>query len=340
MDSFARSGHSSGVPSISDLDGYTLRDYHFPSNGSYLQAEPDEFGFDPPEGKTFLSKFEQTCSPENSSSASPLGDWPGFERAEDQRHKMALEPGFPQDTVIAQNLSNKPSVLARYGQVTPPRTDSAGSMQTGDESQSPSVKGNDRPRRKTKSIKESNPPTTTQSGRKRKNSRKAAANADSNNSSEDTKRKASLEKNRVAAAKCRVNKKEKTEQLQRDSHDKAVHNAYLKGEVMRMREEVQQLNAVLLAHADCEGCRSPEEIQKHLQELSAEYLPHQIGLGSSGFPDYPDLQLDEMPPSRQGSMSSDGYFNMAPNDSSMLNPPLPEFNRSANFEVHTPMITD
>ena len=39
---------------------------------------------------------------------------------------------------------------------------------------------------------------------------------------EDEKRKTSLEKNRLAAAKCRVNKKEGIEALQRDSHDKAI----------------------------------------------------------------------------------------------------------------------
>ena len=58
----------------------------------------------------------------------------------------------------------------------------------------------------------------------------------------DSKRKASLEMNRPAAAKRRINKKEKTEMLQRDSHDKAVHNAFPKDQVMRMQEEIQQIN--------------------------------------------------------------------------------------------------
>ena len=58
----------------------------------------------------------------------------------------------------------------------------------------------------------------------------------------DSKRKASLEMSRPAAAKRRINKKEKTEMLQRDSHDKAVHNAFPKDQVMRMQEEIQQIN--------------------------------------------------------------------------------------------------
>jgi hypothetical protein len=145
-------------------------------------------------------------------------------------------------------------------------------------------------------------------------------------------------KHRLAAAKCRVNRKEKTEQLQRDSHDRAVENAYLKGEVIRMKEEIQQLNVILLAHASCEGCKSPEEIQKLLQEPTAEYLPHQIGFVAPDFHEYTGVQLDCMPPVSRAMEES--YFAMEPADSSMANPPLPEFNRSADFEVHTPGQTD
>ena len=321
-----RSGPSSTVASISDLDGYS-----FPNN-SYISADQDEFGFDPPEQKSIHHRVNQTLSPPEDNVASPE-DWPGFERDDDRRHEARQMYHF--DRLATQDLPISATAIRRFGQVTPPRTNSASSIQTPthEGSVSPRTSTNSGKRKSAKLIQDSAAPAPTASGRKRKNSRKSAANADSTTSNgEDSKRKASLEKNRLAAAKCRVNKKEKTELLQRDSHDKAVHNAYLKEQVMRMKEEVQQLNALLLAHASCDGCKSPEDIQKHLQELSAEYIPHQMSI--DGYPNYEEMAMDGMPPSGD----SDGsYFSITPHDRSLLNPPLPDFDRSADFEVHTPM---
>ena len=327
MNSFrSQSEPSSAVASISDLDGYS-----FP-NTSYIPADQDEFGFDPPEQKAIYPKMKQTYSPPEDNVASPE-DWPGFERHDEGRSK--IDQTYYLNKLAIQDRPHTATAVTRYGQVTPPRTNSASSTETPthEESVSSSTSTNSGRRKYTKQVKEPAAPAPTASGRKRKNSRKSAANAESIiGNGEDSKRKASLEKNRLAAAKCRVNKKEKTEQLQRDSHDKAVHNAYLKEQVMRMKEEVQQLNALLLAHASCDGCKSPEEIQKHLQELSAEYMPHQMSIG--GYPDYEEMGMDGMP---QAGDSDGSYFSITPDDRSMLNPPLPEFNRSADFEVHTPM---
>jgi len=50
------------------------------------------------------------------------------------------------------------------------------------------------------------------------------------------------------------------DQLQLDSHDKAVQNVYLKDQVLRTKVEIRQVNALSLAHANCGGCKSPEEI--------------------------------------------------------------------------------
>ena len=306
---------TSRPPSISDLDGYTIRDYH-----CYVPNDGDDFGFDPPEHGNSHPKMEQTYSPPEDTD-SPLADWPGFEREDERRHQPLLEQMHNLHQMAAQRIPNANHAISRYGQITPPRTNSTGSGASPkvEESMSPLSAV---PRRK--STKQTNDTAPT-SGRKRKATRKSTA-ASEGLTGDDGKRKASLEKNRLAAAKCRVNKKDKTEQLQRDSHDKAVHNAYLKEQIMRMKEEVQQLNALLLAHASSSNCESPEEIQKHLQDLSAEYMPNQVSIG--GFPDYDDMSLDGMPNVSQ-SMTDGGYFSVAP--------PLPEFNRSADFEVHTPM---
>ncbi len=171
------------------------------------------------------------------------------------------------------------------------------------------------------------------SGRKRKSAKKIPTieeEDDDDGLPEDSKRKQSLEKNRVAAAKCRVNKKEKTERLQRDSHDKAVENAYLKEQIMRMKDEVQQMNAIVVAHANCEGCKSPEEIQAHLTALGNDfYNQQQFALSGQNFGDFHQMSFSGLPALPDSFFSGSGADHM-------LHPPLPEFNRSAEFEVHTP----
>lgn len=336
---FSTSAHSSAAPSVTDLDGYTLRDNLF---NSYGPPEDDEFGFDPPEQKPTYPKLEHTYSPPEPNDLS-LGGWPGFEREEDLKQP---QHAYEIDKLISQNLPNASNAISRYGQVTPPRTNSTDSgLGTDPSSASASPKSTAAPERRKRTskvqVKDPAPATaTTSSGRKRKTTRKAALNVEQAPSPDDAKRKASLEKNRLAAAKCRVNKKEKTEQLQRDSHDKAVHNAFLKDQVMHMKEEIQQMNAILLAHANCKGCKAPDEIQKHLSHLSNDFLTNQMPSQMNQQPaygEYPQMSMDDMPSISQPPMMPDSYFE---HDSGMLHPPLPDFDRSADFEVHTPMQTD
>ena len=327
MTSLNQSVSSSAAPSISDLDGFTLgRDYNYPMTNSYMAVDQDEFGFDPPAQKASYTKFNQTYSPPE------MGDWPGFEAQEDTKETKQGMPGHYQiDRMIAQTLPNATTAISRFGQVTPPRTNSTSSEDNVKAEETPRASG--RKRTKTQPADSAAPKATP--GRKRKTSKKSAANAEQGKSPEDTKRKASLEKNRVAAAKCRINKKEKTEQLQRDSHEKGLHNAFLRDQVMRMRTEVQQMHSILLAHANCEGCKSPDEIQKHLANLGQEYMANQML--NDDYNDYSQMEMDDM---REGAMVDDYFSSMSPEDPTMLHPPLPEFNRSAEFEVHTPMLTE
>lgn len=338
---FSTSGPSSAAASVTDLDGYTLRDTLF---NSYGPPDDDEFGFDPPEQKPTYPKIDQLYSPPEPNDLS-LGGWPGFEREEDLKQPQQT---YEIDKLITQNLPNAMNSISRYGQVTPPRTNSTDSMATTNDSKSASPKSSVAPERRKRTskaqAKEPEPPSQSSSGRKRKTTRKAAANAEQVSGPDDSKRKASLEKNRLAAAKCRVNKKEKTEQLQRDSHDKAVHNAFLKDQIMHMKEEIQQMNAVLLAHANCKGCKSPNEIQKHLSHLGHDFIANQLSssMNQPSYGEYPHMSLDEMAPISQAPMMADSYFGTlgSEHDPAMLNPPLPDFDRSADFEVHTPMQTD
>ncbi|KIX04452.1 uncharacterized protein Z518_05320 [Rhinocladiella mackenziei CBS 650.93] len=331
----SRSGTSSAVPSISDLDGYTIRDCNFPPNAAYPSIQDDDFGFDPPLLKG-LNNY-QTNSPPNDF---PMSGWPEFEREEDSK-SFADPPlnldAYEMDKFITSTLPNVNTAVSRFGQMTPPRSDSASSTYSKSEGKlAPKSTAPERRKRTKAPSKEAEPATAssiTTGGRKRKSTRKASTASEKGDSPEEQKRKQSLEKNRLAAAKCRINKKEKTEQLRRDSHDKAVQNAYLKDQVMRMKDEIQQMNAILLAHANCEGCNSPEEIQAHLNDLGNDFLNQQLALSGHHFGEYPALNFSEFP------VIPDNFFT-EPTTNQFLNPPLPEFNQSTDFEVQTPMQTD
>jgi len=286
-------------------------------------ADPEEFGFDPTPRGVPLAKMEQTFTPpENNDdmmefSFDPVTKTQPFDLSRYESRALTLDR-------VAQAIPNSAAAISRYGQVTPPRSNSESSMEKIAE-QKPT-----RQRRSTKASIKEEAPQPAPTGRKRRNTRKNST-AMAGNPEESEKRKQSLEKNRLAAAKCRINKKEKTEQLQRDSHEMAMTNAYLKETVMRMKEEVQQMNALLLSHAKCEGCKSPEDIQKHLNVLGNGFLAHRMqGLSHDVF-GFPGMPLDEHSDGEQ-----DSYFSPA-TDPSLLNPPLPEFDREPEFDVTTPM---
>ncbi len=336
----SQSGMSSAPASISDLDGFTIRDYQFPPGSHYAAGPDDDFGFDPPKIKPHPLNISQAYSPPNDLS---MSGWPEFERDDDLKPSLEAPlnlDGYEMDKFISSTLPNSDTAVSRYGQVTPPRSTSAASADLkSEEKLSPKSlpadrrkRGKARPKPTDTPLPAPSPSTTATAttGRKRKSTRRPSS-TDDGEVGDDHKRKQSLEKNRLAAAKCRVNKKEKTDRLQRDSHDKAVENAYLKDQVMRMKDEIQQMNSMLLAHANCDGCKSPDEIQAHLTALDQQFFTQQLALGHP-YGDYSQMDYAGLP-------AMDSYFSgTAPNQ--LIHPPLPEFNRTAEFEVHTPMPTD
>lgn len=315
----------------SDLDSYSMQDdtYNRLQPQGLRIPDTDEFGFDPPI-KGSLTKAGQIYN----TTATPPEDkemYGDFDFDPTKTNSNAPIRAVELDKLMHPTFSDSGSTVTRFGQVTPPRSNSETSI----EKPHADSTTTDRRRRTSKIVVKEEHMQAAVPGRKRRNARKLSI-ASSNNPEEDDKRKQSLEKNRLAAAKCRVNKKEKTEQLQRDSHDKAVQNAFLKDQIMRMKEEVQQMNALLLAHANCDGCKSPEDIQKHLSHLGQEYYAQQMSnMVQTGYPAYPtDLVYYES----DHAMTSDYY---SPVDKSgYMNPPLPDFDKESNFDISTPMHTD
>ena len=69
----------------------------------------------------------------------------------------------------------------------------------------------------------------------------------------EQKRKSCLEKNRVAAASCRLKRQRRESELQTHSHELASSNSTLKKVVSGMQEEVQKLKSMLSIHL-LNGC--------------------------------------------------------------------------------------
>ncbi|OCL05453.1 hypothetical protein AOQ84DRAFT_269191, partial [Glonium stellatum] len=67
------------------------------------------------------------------------------------------------------------------------------------------------------------------------------------------KRESHLEKNRLAAHKCRQKKKEWVEELEMQARELTAIRAHLKSHVAMLREEVLALKNEVLSHANC-GC--------------------------------------------------------------------------------------
>ncbi|KAJ3416673.1 hypothetical protein HDV05_000503 [Chytridiales sp. JEL 0842] len=105
------------------------------------------------------------------------------------------------------------------------------------------------------------PPTTSNKRAKSNNSSPSvnttrstslapSSNASNASDSED-KRKSFLERNRIAALKCRQKKKQWMESLQSRVESLTSENTQLQLEAKRLREEVAGLKRILLGHKDC-----------------------------------------------------------------------------------------
>ncbi|SPN97264.1 related to transcription factor atf1+ [Cephalotrichum gorgonifer] len=157
----------------------------------------------------------------------------------------------------------------------------SGSMQGSSETGSPGSEGQDRrkPAPKGKGKKNSANGTTSNGRRKAddsgtkgppaKKAKTSSANADYDNSddeeedggdddsspkskmTDDEKRRNFLERNRVAALKCRQRKKQWLASLQSKVEIFSNENEALSSQISQLREEVVNLKTLLLAHKDC-----------------------------------------------------------------------------------------
>ncbi|KAJ2783606.1 Transcription factor [Coemansia interrupta] len=90
-----------------------------------------------------------------------------------------------------------------------------------------------------------------------KESEKAESDAESGPTpSDDEKRRQFLERNRIAALKCRQRKKKQLKELQERHDFVAMQNESLRAEYLRLREKSLHLRALLTAHRECPVAQS------------------------------------------------------------------------------------
>lgn len=360
-------------PVAHDLDGLTFPTHHHAALQVKHEYGPNpDFGFDPAVAEGNVVDLY----PEN---ANKLAHCVGFGRrnepptipqdigsrkyASAHRHSLSL-PQLPQQNATwpptlanagtaclpfgslslnTKNLPNAASAATLYGQLTPPRSSSAISEPSkNDQEPARAISEQSNTKRRRSKAQSKNPPTPPQDHttfkQKKNGGRKRATPAQLHpGNPEDDKRKASLEKNRVAAAKCRVNKKEKTEQLQRDSHTKAQANNQLRTLVETMEAERSTLAAYLAAHANCTDCRDPHHLKEAL-EMFQEMEPRARFPGLVGETlsanSSPVLSMSDQ------SMASGLYDDVGLTSTySSMNPPLPDFHLTDEYDLHSPLPT-
>lgn len=216
-----------------NLNGFSVSDdfYHaLQPQQVFHTTEEDDFGFDPP-SKPLSIKLEHSYTPPQDNGGPNNRQFNPLKRGSPAMRASELY------RLAQQKIPNTATAASRYGQVTPPRSNSTISIGPID-----SKLARHR-RRASKTGLQDDHQSTTTTGRKRRSTRKLSLES-VDTPKQHEKRKQSLEKNRLAAAKCRVNKKEKTEQLQRDSHDKAVQNAYLKDQLLFLSDILPRVHYI------------------------------------------------------------------------------------------------
>ena len=224
-------------------------------------------------------------SPPNSAVFSPK-DWP-YNNAYQQPNPASILTNI--DTV---------NTRAQYGQVTPPDDDNDNEsifeyhLKSQYQQDAQDDTGGKKRKRNNPTTNESQSPK-----RARKYASRGASNVAEPIKIEDVKRSKFLERNRVAASKCRQKKKEWTQNLENKARELQKNNSSLRLMVDSLRQEVIFLKSEMLKHSSC----SCEQIQKFLKQ------------GSDGFSDCgmndiifkrEDSSDRSMPRSRLGSVSS------------------------------------
>ncbi|KAI4230182.1 MAG: hypothetical protein L6R36_000295 [Xanthoria steineri] len=216
----------------------------------------------------------QVPSPPHSA-ASPPPSWPPFPSQQQPMHNILTD--IYSDTRV------------QYGQNTPPDDAFPNTFAIPEKNEE---SGRKQKRSSTTNDVNSNSPAK----RSRKNGRSSnSSNRQASSSVEDERRSKFLERNRVAASKCRQKKKEWTQNLESRARELQKENHSLRMMLDSMREEMMFIKDEMLKHTTC-GCK---QIQSWVHS-NAESLCTNPTVKTEHSP------IDSAPASRAGSVDTSG----------------------------------
>lgn len=130
------------------------------------------------------------------------------------------------------------------------------------------------------------PQQTESPSPKQKRTRRSKKKAPTKEETEK-KREEFLERNRVAASKCRNRKKEYTDKLQQSAHDLSIENARMKDTIMDLQAETMQLVQMVAAHRNCESPEFQAQLAQY-QSIARNRSNYRSYMGS------PDMSMSTL----------------------------------------------
>ncbi|KAF2838130.1 hypothetical protein M501DRAFT_1004979 [Patellaria atrata CBS 101060] len=179
-------------------------------------------------------------------------------------------------SLLTVDTSSAPTFRQEYGQVTPPDdvgpSDGDASLATSPVTQ---VKKRDsaiEPEKKAGRRKRKDGPV-----RKSRKQRQPEPELVPEDPEEAAKRNAFLERNRLAASKCRQKKKEWTQDLEKKARELAAERAYLMAQVSELKNNILFLKDECLKHSNCGCTRIRDYLQREAQLISPSQVPISLG---------------------------------------------------------------
>ncbi|MCJ1433180.1 hypothetical protein MMC27_002539 [Xylographa pallens] len=252
------------------------RDANNNSNNLFLQSMP-EGQFTPLFGFSKTSEYpnplfhQQAPSPPASAKQSPT-NWPYNEFPSQHPPRGTLH------NITTQNYSQNPRI--EYGQVTPPDDQSAAefghenrpagnSLHLTNHNQMPDIHDSGKRKRTSNVLADDIPKSSKRSRRSTKSKLTGPASNIDLQSPEEEKRSKFLERNRVAASKCRQKKKEWTNNLEAKARELQNSKNQMAMMVTSLKEEVMWLKGEMLKHTGCGCVRIREYLTKQADSITA-----------------------------------------------------------------------
>lgn len=242
---------------------------------------------------------------------------------DDPNKDWILDPNLRQSSSLAKILTQdvNPNARVHHGQITPPSDGTPENERgsNGELAQQEQYSSRDTKKAKAsvrrKRSSQVSTPTEPVGARRRKLSVASKSTIsdtfDADDDELDEKRSKFLERNRVAASKCRQKKKEWTNNLEHKARELQNNKTQLAMMVGSLREEMLYLKGEVLRHNNCNCATMRDYLNREVQSISQQ-IPHthglsQVGPAFSGSPVLESMEVDHRsrPSTRRSSESLD-----------------------------------